>query len=127
MGHGPFSHAFQEWIEEAAADKGLHFVHEDMSLSLLRLIVEKYKLGLAEEEVDLGMPMGYSKWIVLNSFIYIYISWKVACMISSDFRLKKSEFLATILPEKKKFMIHIVCNSINSIDVDKFDVRLDWT
>lgn len=98
MGHGPYSHAFEDWFELHPPSSGLHFSHEKMSLDLLRLIVSKYSISLSSDELEL-----------------------VCCMISSDYRKEREEYLLCRVPPMKNFMIHVVSNSISSIDCDKFD------
>lgn len=43
------------------------------------------------------------------------------CMIATSERTRHASFLAARVPPAKQFMLDIVCNSRNSIDVDKFD------
>jgi HD superfamily phosphohydrolase len=125
LGHGPFSHAFEGWInhrdapdpEEKLLSASPQFCHEDMSLSLLRLIVMKYSLPISEEELV---------------FISCCISDKLQLRLtaSNQSPLSSSSTTATAfesqaqslrLEPHKYFLLDIVSNSQNSIDVDKFD------
>lgn len=48
LGHGPYSHTFESWLH----CNGAQFHHEEMSIKLFKLIVEKYNIPLDEVEVD---------------------------------------------------------------------------
>ena len=48
LGHGPFSHMFEEFVKQAreAAGETDHFEHEDMSVAILELLLEKNDISL---------------------------------------------------------------------------------
>eukprot|EP01108_Squamamoeba_japonica_P003679 TRINITY_DN293_c0_g1_i3.p1 TRINITY_DN293_c0_g1~~TRINITY_DN293_c0_g1_i3.p1 ORF type:complete len:355 (-),score=114.97 TRINITY_DN293_c0_g1_i3:57-1079(-) len=112
LGHGPFSHAFESFIDSA----GVHFEHEDMSAKLVGRIAKHANLVRDESELETwndvhtleAPPYLSARDIVL-----------IRCMISCSERAKHHELIK--LPPHKLFMMDIVCNSRNSIDVDKFD------
>jgi HD superfamily phosphohydrolase len=49
LGHGPYSHTFESWLHR----KGISFHHEDMSIKLFKLLVQKYNIPLTGIEIDM--------------------------------------------------------------------------
>ena len=47
LGHGPFSHAFENWLSKTNTP----FDHEDMSCKIFRLLVKENRLPFTEEEI----------------------------------------------------------------------------
>lgn len=52
LGHGPFSHAFEEWIHKVRPDRP-DYKHEQMSVSLLELLIEENGLDYSPAEITL--------------------------------------------------------------------------
>ncbi|KAN0026321.1 hypothetical protein ACTFIV_007305 [Dictyostelium citrinum] len=48
LGHGPFSHAFESWVDQLGGDKRFH--HEEMSIKMLNWIIDEHGL----DEYDTG-------------------------------------------------------------------------
>ena len=73
LGHGPFSHAFDN---EILADSTSPYAeHEKRSIMLLKHIVEKYKIGLTNQQVDNIIEMIHPSENTTNrSFIYSIVS-----------------------------------------------------
>jgi HD superfamily phosphohydrolase len=114
LGHGPFSHAFETFIVGA----GVHFEHEEMSAKLVGRIVKTKQLLRSDDELapwddatQRDAPPGLSARDVLL----------IRCMFATTERSKHAKLVRDSLPPGKMFMMDIVCNSRNSIDVDKFD------
>lgn len=101
IGHGPFSHLFDEWlysIPELQNNKLIH--HENRSIMLLGLIIEK-------------------TIIIHENLIY---------KISDYINIDAYKFISTLIhpssyPDipKKNFIYQIISNSLNDLDVDKLD------
>jgi HD superfamily phosphohydrolase len=101
IGHGPFSHLFDEWlasIPELQDNKLIH--HENRSIMLLGLIIDKAT-------------------ITYNDVIY---------KVSDYINLDAYKFISSLIhpcsyPEipKKNFIYQIISNSLNDLDVDKLD------
>lgn len=101
IGHGPFSHMFDEWLntfEDLVDNKLIH--HENRSIMLLGLIIEK------------------------RMFEHNDIVYKVSDFINLD----AYKFISTLIhpssyPDinKKNFVYQIISNSLNDLDVDKLD------
>jgi HD superfamily phosphohydrolase len=114
LGHGPFSHAFETFIGQA----GVHFEHEEMSAKLVGRIVKSKQLVRSDEEL--------AQWDDVASFepppaLSARDVLLIRCMIATTERTKHAALVRESLPPAKSFMMDIVCNSRNSIDVDKFD------
>ena len=72
LGHGPFSHAFDN---EILADcTSPYAVHEERSIMLLRHIVDKYQIGLSKYQVDNIIEMIHPSENNHRSFIYSIVS-----------------------------------------------------
>lgn len=74
------------------------FEHESMSLAILRLIIRKYHVDISNEEFSL-----------------------ISCCITDDESTPLYQTVLQRLPPQKRFLLNIVSNAENSIDVDKFD------
>jgi HD superfamily phosphohydrolase len=114
LGHGPFSHAFETFISNA----GVHFEHEEMSAKLVGRIVKSKRLLRTDDEL--------AAWDDVASFepppaLSARDVLLIRCMIATTERTKHAALVRESLPHAKSFMMDIVCNSRNSIDVDKFD------
>lgn len=51
IGHGPFSHTFDYWLQTKENVK-IPIEHEDRSVLIFKTIVEKYKIDITKEEVE---------------------------------------------------------------------------
>lgn len=101
IGHGPFSHLFDEWLNSIAdlqENKLIH--HENRSIMLLGLIIDKTVITCDE------------------------ITYKISDYINLD----AYKFISTLIhpssyPDipKKNFIYQIISNSLNDLDVDKLD------
>jgi HD superfamily phosphohydrolase len=96
VGHGPFSHAFEGWI-----NKGLRkgdpnmFDHENRSIELFRSIVDDGYLTYKYTEEDIKMITDMINGVKVD--------------------------LQTGQTRERGFLYEIVANKRNNIDVDKFD------
>jgi len=105
IGHGPFSHMFEEFMHRIEKDKaGPKWEHEEMSGQLVRLLVEKNQIPVdryftrnAEEQIEFV--------IQLVKGLKATAKWPVGIG----------------RPESKRFLFDIVSNARNGIDVDKLD------
>ena len=91
IGHGPFSHAFEDWVHGLPGSAGsavASFKHESMSQRLVRNLVEEHALDYDDRDLRF-----------INS------------LIEGD---------SAAFPGRP-FLYDIVSNQRNSIDVDKFD------
>jgi len=53
LGHGPFSHLFDKWLEEKQPPcEGIAKEHEQRSIDLFKILVKNYNIQLSEEEVN---------------------------------------------------------------------------
>jgi len=101
IGHGPFSHLFDEWlnsIPELQDNKFIH--HENRSIMLLGLIIDKATMTYGHTTHKI------SDYINLDA--YKFISTLIHPSSYSD------------IP-KKNFIYQIISNSLNDLDVDKLD------
>ena len=75
VGHGPFSHCFEQYIKVAKPNS--HFHHEEMSCKIFEHIVKKYQVPLTDNEIkrvqnyilgnrEEGDPHGFLCDIVAN-------------------------------------------------------------
>ena len=101
IGHGPFSHMFDEWLmtfPELADNKLIH--HENRSIMLLGLIIEKRQIN--------HNNINYRVSDYINLDAYKFISTLIHPSSYSDIN-------------KKNFIYQIISNSLNDLDVDKLD------
>eukprot|EP00793_Prasinoderma_coloniale_P003184 PRCOL_00005819-RA len=100
LGHGPFSHVFDnEFLPAVGFPKG-GFVHEKMSCDILDLLVDENNIDIDKDTLD------RVKEVVMSSEVD---------MIGPDGRHKWGD---------KGFLCEFVANGRNSIDVDKFDYMM---
>ena len=94
LGHGPFSHTFDnEFLKNHPDYNSVIFKnHEERSIIILKLIIKKYNIELNDEDIK-------------------HISW----MIYPEFYEEEINKL------DKYFLYTIVSNKDNGLDVDKFD------
>jgi HD superfamily phosphohydrolase len=99
LGHGPFSHLFDEWLQHSELiDKDNELLeHENRSILLLKKIIETSSLNLDDEIYK------------LNEFINEEAFNFIAEIINPN------EFTP------KNFIFQIISNSLNGLDVDKLD------
>ncbi|CBH11791.1 hypothetical protein, conserved [Trypanosoma brucei gambiense DAL972] len=102
LGHGPFSHSFEVAVNRIRSKTGARKLwrHEHMSVLLLRRILKKIeirKYGLNEDDVR---------------FIEL-------CITGLHPSKRWPENIGR--PEKKRFLLEIVSNKRNGMDVDKLD------
>jgi HD superfamily phosphohydrolase len=122
LGHGPFSHLFEEVIEKLNGNAS--YQHEIATLKLFdRMFTNKfdYKTSLKQEfesyalfenDIQLIKDMIYSEQLKEAK--------SKACGLSYDQRLAQLDSLKNKGLEKS-FLFEIVSNNRNGIDVDKFD------
>lgn len=102
LGHGPFSHLFDGTFLPALAkaNPSLQIVpHEKQSILLFRHLVRHYKLPLTEQDI-------------------LFIS---ECIYHED---STSSTTTSLVDPSKKFLLQMISNCQNSIDVDKFDYMM---
>ena len=114
LGHGPFSHAFEAYMDESARIGKVppgapRFCHETLSMKLLRRLILETTPGLKDALLAEGIG---DEELEL-----------VATMVSG---LKPEETLpeATGRSDDKRFLCEIVANSRNGLDTDKLDYLL---
>lgn len=98
IGHGPFSHLFDEWlltIPDIKSSKLLN--HEKRSIMLLEKIIQDNKIKILNKEY------------YLSDFIDTYAFEFISELINSNSN------------SPKNFIFQIVSNSLNGFDVDKID------
>jgi len=100
IGHGPFSHMFDEWlcsIEDLKDNKLIH--HENRSIILLDLIIKK------------------------ATFINNNITYKVSDYLDANCYEFISSLIhpSTFVDTPKNFIYQIISNHLNDLDVDKLD------
>ena len=107
LGHGPFSHMFEEFMHRSAAPGAPRWEHEEMSGKLLHLLV-------AENQIP----------------IHLYFKCtEEEAATNLRFTVKLIEGLADTAPwpadlgrpEEKRFLFDIVSNKRSGVDVDKLD------
>ena len=111
LGHGPFSHLFDEWLSSKEELKNNHLIeHEDRSIELLKLIVEssEFNYKIIDGKTLLNSNQQFKK-IPLKNFI------------TND----AINFIERIvIPNStcnNNFIFQIVANQFNGFDVDKLD------
>ena len=98
IGHGPFSHLFDEWLHDIPDIKTSKLIdHESRSVILLENIITNGKIKLLDEEYLL------SEFIDGEAFEFI------------------SELINPNTNTPKNFIFQIISNSLNGLDVDKLD------
>lgn len=98
IGHGPFSHLFDEWLHDIPDIKNSKLVdHESRSVVLLENIIFNEKIKLLDEDYLL------SEFIDGEAFEFI------------------SELVNPNSGSPKNFIFQIISNSLNGLDVDKLD------
>jgi len=105
LGHGPYSHLYEVLVRRANEDS--KWTHEQSSLDMLDLIIEKYNIDLADynlDETDL-------------EFIKELINGPLETQSELEFPYKGRG------PEKY-FLYEIISNKITGVDVDKWDYFL---
>ena len=71
MGHGPFSHAFEEWIHRVRPESNWH--HEDMSKKMLDHMIDDNNIDFEKEDINFikdligGQPS--SKYVIRGIFL----------------------------------------------------------
>ena len=98
LGHGPFSHLFDEWLHNKDELKGNNFIeHEFRSIKLLKIIIDSTQINYNNEIFN------------MNEFI-------------DD---KAYDFISELINPTKQtpnnFVFQIISNSMNGLDVDKLD------
>ncbi len=99
LGHGPFSHLFDEWLHNSELiepDNEL-LEHENRSILLLKKIIDETNLNIEEEIYKL------SDFIDEDAFNFI------------------AEIINPTASTPNNFIFQIVSNSLNGLDVDKLD------
>lgn len=96
MGHGAFSHAYEGWLHKSMGVTG--WSHEKRSVALLRNAVERGYMRCIQDDER------------AQARIEAFILGSPARKVSSD-----------VLPRHKRWMLDIVNNARNGIDVDRLD------
>lgn len=103
IGHGPFSHTFDTWLEKNNPDKKCKYnIHENRSNYLLEQIIK--------DESN----------VIINKFNNDEFEIKLSEIIDND----AIEFIASLIhpgPENTGFIYQIISNNLNGLDVDKMD------
>lgn len=98
IGHGPFSHLFDEWLHSIPNIKSSKLIdHESRSVILLENIISDRKIKLLDEEYYMR------EFIDNEAFKFI------------------SELINPNSDTPKNFIFQIISNSLNGLDVDKLD------
>lgn len=99
LGHGPFSHLFDEWLHNSPLiDRSNELIeHESRSVILLKKIISDTKIELNDEFYKL------SEFIDKPAYEFI------------------SELINPTDTTPKNFIFQIISNSLNGLDVDKLD------
>lgn len=93
VGHGPFSHVFENEFLPRVLPAGSKWTHEQMSRKMVDYIVDEHNIDIDPGDLK-----------------------KVKDMISASSHLSATQGLC-----EKRFLFDIVANGRNGIDVDKFD------
>jgi HD superfamily phosphohydrolase len=99
LGHGPFSHLFDEWLHNSEIiDKDNELLeHENRSILLLKKIIDETQLNYNDEIYKL------KEFIDTDAFNFI------------------AEIINPNESTPKNFIFQIISNSLNGLDVDKLD------
>lgn len=101
IGHGPFSHLFDEWIHTINKDNQLEgstmLEHEERSVMLFHKIITDKKIKFADDEYYM------SDFINEDAFDFI------------------AELINPTSNTPTNFVFQIISNSLNGLDVDKLD------
>lgn len=101
IGHGPFSHLFDEWIYTINNDNQLEgsimLEHEERSVMLFHEIITDIKIKFADDEYYM------SDFINEDAFNFI------------------AELINPTINTSTNFVFQIISNSLNGLDVDKLD------
>ena len=98
IGHGPFSHLFDEWLHSIPEIKSSRLIdHETRSILLLEKIISNRKVKFGDEEYYMH------EFIDNDAFEFI------------------SELINPKSDTPKNFIFQIISNSLNGLDVDKLD------
>jgi len=98
IGHGPFSHLFDEWLhsKEDLVHSNFH-EHELRSIELLKNIIKNQTITISDENYRMA------EFIDIDAFNFI------------------SELINPSESTPKNFVFQIISNSLNGLDVDKLD------
>eukprot|EP00759_Apiculatamorpha_spiralis_P039479 PhF_6_TR38328/c0_g1_i1/m.57150 len=106
LGHGPYSHLFEVYVNEMRENLGLpHWHHESSSILIVRHLLEANHIPLSEYN--------------LNEEDVNFI-----CLLIQGLKPTLSWPTNLGRPETKRFLFDIVSNKRNGIDVDKLDYFL---
>ncbi|XP_030645126.1 deoxynucleoside triphosphate triphosphohydrolase SAMHD1-like [Chanos chanos] len=109
LGHGPFSHLFQEFMEEIKPD----WRHEDQSVKMFNHLISQHGI---EEEMKNQYHLNDSDLTFIRELIRGPDRKSESGGSSTD---SESEYKGR--PKKKAFLYEIVANHKTGIDVDKMD------
>ncbi|XP_049437953.1 deoxynucleoside triphosphate triphosphohydrolase SAMHD1-like isoform X2 [Epinephelus fuscoguttatus] len=104
LGHGPFSHLYDQVFIPKTCSEKKGWKHDDASLQMFDHLVERN--GLEEEMERYGLVLPQDQTFIKE-------------MIAGP--LKKRQWPYEGRPQEKSFLYEIVANKTNGIDVDKFD------
>ncbi|CAF1026877.1 unnamed protein product [Brachionus calyciflorus] len=117
IGHGPFSHLFEELIKPNCS-----FKHETASFLIFERIFDKLKSQ--SEFIEEGIFTEKDKILIID-LIHPKISkklWSNFINQTNDIKIIKDNFLNQLgISMDKIFLFEIVSNFITNIDVDKWD------
>jgi len=111
LGHGPFSHMFEEYMnhsrsqERADGQKRKPFCHEEMSAKLLDQLLRVNNIDIAK----------YTPRLNRKDIEFVKI---LMTGLADNARWQEDKWGR---PESKRYLLEIVANKRNGLDVDKFD------
>lgn len=106
LGHGPFSHLYEALIRTANPES--KWTHEQSSLDMLDLIIQRYKIDLSDYNLD-DNDLDFIKELIYGPL---------------DGQDKTKEFPYKGRGPEKYFLYEIISNKITGVDVDKWDYFL---
>uniref|UniRef100_T1IBN1 HD_domain domain-containing protein n=1 Tax=Rhodnius prolixus TaxID=13249 RepID=T1IBN1_RHOPR len=95
LGHGPFSHSWEQYVQEKTGEK---YEHENMSIQLFDYLIRENKLNDSFQRY--GIDEEHRKFI-------------------KDLILGKPAEYKTLKP--KSYLFEIVANKQNGLDIDKYE------
>ena len=108
LGHGPFSHMFEEFMSEATPPNAPKWEHEEMSGKLLRRLLRVNEVPVADYFPDCSAADAEEH---INFVVKLIEGLKDEAKWPDDIGRR----------ENKRFLFDIVSNKRNGIDVDKLD------
>jgi len=106
LGHGPFSHLYEALIRTTNPES--KWTHEQSSLDMLDLIIERYKIVLSDYDLDEN-DLDFIKELIFGPL---------------DKENQDKEFPYRGRGPEKYYLYEIISNKITGVDVDKWDYFL---